>query len=71
MSGLTVNRNELAEICGVALPTISDWCRKGMPYVQKPDLSKGAPPHLRVWQFNTAAVIRWLRDEAYQSGQWR
>ena len=56
-SGRTVNRSELASLCGVSLPTIDSWVRKGCPIGKAG--SKGRPA-----EFDSAAVIRWIRDNA-------
>ena len=55
--GRTVNRADLATLCGVSLPTIDAWLRKGCPIVERG--SKG-----REAKFDSAAVIRWIRDSA-------
>ncbi|WP_342627561.1 terminase small subunit [Nguyenibacter vanlangensis] len=55
--GKLVNRQELAEILGVSLPTVTAWVRQKMPYVQRG--SQGVD-----WQFDTAAVIQWRADRA-------
>lgn len=55
--GQTVNRTQLAAILGVSLPTVDDWVRKGCPIVSRG--GKGVSS-----RFNTADVIRWLRDRA-------
>lgn len=57
--GRSVNRAELAGVCGVSLPTVDAWVEKGCPFVQRG--SKG-----REWQFDTAAVINWRVDRAVQ-----
>ena len=51
--GKVVNRQELADIFGVALTTVDNWNRKGCPVVQKGD--KGV-----AWQFNTKDVHEFL-----------
>ncbi len=57
--GLIVNRRELADICGVSLPTVGAYVRRGCPYVSRADRDKGIP-----WQFNTYLVIEWLKKDA-------
>lgn len=47
-----VNRVEIANRCGVSLPTIDAWVRKGCPYVSRG--SKG-----REWKFDVSAVFVW------------
>lgn len=58
--GLIVNRNELSEIHGVSLPTISAWVRRGCPAQQKGARGKE-------WKFDTADVARWREDQAVQN----
>lgn len=59
--GQEVNRTELAEFFGIAMPTVDEWIRRGCPVIAKG--SKGKP-----WKFNTADVSDWriqrTRDEA-------
>lgn len=55
--GQTVNRSALADIFGVALPTVDGWVRQGVPIVQRG--GRG-----RQWEFDTADVAAWLRDKA-------
>jgi len=55
--GQTVTRAGLADVFGVALPTVDGWVRNGCPYIQRG--GRG-----REWQFDTAAVAQWLRDKA-------
>lgn len=55
--GHMVNRAKLAEVMGVAAPTVDGWIRRGCPVVQRG--GRGAE-----WQFATAEVVRWLRDSA-------
>lgn len=55
--GGIVNRAELANICGVSLPTIDDWVRRGCPIVSRGGRGKA-------WEFNTADVQGWrIADE--------
>ena len=56
-TGRIVNRADLASLCGVSLPTIDAWLRKGCPIVERG--SKG-----REAKFDSAAVIRWIKDDA-------
>lgn len=51
-----VNRAELAELIGTSLVTVDAYRRRGMPYV-----SRGAKG--RAWSYDTATVIKWLRDQ--------
>lgn len=59
--GQEVNRTELAEFFGIAMPTVDDWIRRGCPVVERG--GRG-----RAWKFNTADVTAWqiqrIRDEA-------
>lgn len=59
MSGRDVTKAELAAICGVSLPTIGAWVRKGCPFVSKGNKSKA-------WTFNTAAVLEWREEQIVQ-----
>lgn len=54
-AGLNINKDELAQMMGVSLPTIDAWVRKGMPVVERG--GRGRP-----WTFNTDAVRRWRED---------
>jgi phage terminase Nu1 subunit (DNA packaging protein) len=55
--GKVVNREELAEIEGVSLNTITRWIRQGCPYLQKG--RQGRP-----WKFNTMEVREWSIQKA-------
>lgn len=55
--GRAVNREELAEVFGVSLNTVSTWIRNGCPFDQRG--RQGKP-----WKFNTRDVSEWLRDQA-------
>lgn len=55
--GRIVNRSGLAEMFGVALPTVDGWVRQGVPVVQRG--GRG-----RQWEFDTADVANWIRDKA-------
>ena len=55
--GQTVNRTQMAELIGVAMPTLDHWVRIGCPVMQRG--SKGV-----AWQFNTADVIAWREEKA-------
>ena len=55
--GQTVNRSGLADVFGVALPTVDGWVRQGVPVVTRGGRGKQ-------WEFDTAAVADWLRDKA-------
>lgn len=57
-NGRIVNRTGLSEVFGVALTTIDSWVRRGCPVVARGH-GKG-----QEWQFNTAQVSNWLKDEA-------
>jgi len=60
--GRTVNRAELAEICGVSVVTIDDWVRGGAPYISRP-----ARKGVGQWQFSPGAVVQWRIDRERQS----
>lgn len=55
--GKLVNRAGLAEVMGVVTVTVDGWIKRGCPVVERGGRGKE-------WQFDTAAVVRWLRDEA-------
>lgn len=55
--GRKVNREELAEIFGVSLNTVTSWIRNGCPYEEKG--RQGKP-----WKFNTRDVAEWNREQA-------
>lgn len=55
--GRLVNREELAEIFGVSLNTVTSWIRNGCPYEEKG--RQGKP-----WKFNTRDVAEWNREQA-------
>lgn len=57
IKGQAVTRTALADIFGVALPTVDIWVRNGMPFVTRGGRGKQ-------WEFDTAAVAQWLRDKA-------
>lgn len=60
--GKRVNRNELAEIFDVSLPTVSAWIRAGMPVVEAG--RKG-----REYVFDTGEVRKWLEDRVVAATQ--
>ena len=55
--GQIVTRAGLADVFGVALPTIDGWVRSGCPFIQRGGRGKE-------WQFNTADVASWLKEKA-------
>ncbi len=57
IDGRSVNRAELASICGVTVVTIDAWRQKGCPYVERGGRGKE-------WIFDTAAVIDWRLQRA-------
>lgn len=59
-AGQHVNRTELAKIIGVTVKSIDSWVRHGCPYDQAGIRGR------QEWQFNTAHVIKWLRDRDRQ-----
>ena len=56
---MITNRSGLADVFGVSLHTIDTRIRRGMPYKQKADSSKGLE-----WEFDTAECINWMIDRA-------
>lgn len=57
IDGRSVNRTELASICGVTVVTIDAWRAKGCPWVERGGRGKE-------WIFDTAAVIDWRLQRA-------
>ncbi|WP_407156323.1 terminase small subunit [Bradyrhizobium sp. STM 3557] len=55
--GRIVNRQELSDILGYSLPTISSWTEEGMPV--KSQGSRG-----RQFEYDTADVVKWLLARA-------
>lgn len=55
IKGRTVNRTGLAEVFGVAMPTVDMWRKDGCPVVTTGGRGKE-------WEFDTAAVASWLRE---------
>ncbi|MBF9235571.1 terminase small subunit [Microvirga alba] len=55
--GQQVTRSGLADVFGVALPTVDGWVRQGCPFLERG--GRG-----REWKFSTADVMAWLRDKA-------
>jgi phage terminase Nu1 subunit (DNA packaging protein) len=55
--GQQATRAALADIFGVALPTVDGWVRNGCPVLKRG--GRGVQ-----WAFDTAAVATWLRDKA-------
>jgi len=53
--GQLLNRTQMADHLGVAMPTLDDWVRRGCPVVERG--GRG-----RSWKFNSAEVRAW-RDE--------
>jgi phage terminase Nu1 subunit (DNA packaging protein) len=60
--GKRVNRNELAEIFDVSLPTVSAWLGAGMPVLEQG--RKG-----REYAFDAGEVRKWLEDRAVSATQ--
>ncbi|NKD76598.1 terminase small subunit [Haematospirillum sp. H1815] len=58
-AGQEVNRTAIAQVFGVALPTIDQWVQVGCPFVSRG--SKG-----KAWIFNTADVAAWREDRIRQ-----
>lgn len=57
IEGRSVNRADLAGVCGVSLPTVDAWVGKGCPFLERG--GRG-----REWAFDTAAVIEWRISRA-------
>lgn len=57
--GQAVTRSGLADVFGVALPTVDGWVRGGCPFIQRGGRGKE-------WTFNTADVAMWLREKSVQ-----
>ena len=57
IDGRSVNRTELASICGVTVVTIDAWRAKGCPWVERGGRGKE-------WIFDTAAVVDWRLQRA-------
>jgi len=55
--GQKVNRQQLAAVFGISLPTVDAWRRAGCPY-----LAKGGSG--REWTFDTADVAEWREQRA-------
>lgn len=55
IKGRTVNRSGLAEVFGVAPPTVDQWRKDGAPYVTLGGRGKE-------WEYDTAQVAAWLRE---------
>lgn len=59
--GQDVNKAELCSLMGVTPPTVDGWVRNGCPIKQKG--ARGVAS-----TFNTAEVMKWLRDKAREEG---
>lgn len=57
VKGQAVTRQGLADVFGVALPTVDGWVRQGCPYLKKG--GRGSQ-----WEFDTATVATWMKDKA-------
>ena len=55
IKGRTVNRSGLAEVFGVAPPTVDQWRKDGCPFVTLGGRGKE-------WEYDTAQVAAWLRE---------
>lgn len=66
--GMLVNRSELSYFLGIAKTTIDSYVRAGMPVFKKAE-GRG-----KAGQFDTAAVVEWLRLERcycdHRNGRW-
>ena len=61
-AGQNVNKSELCVIMGVSPPTVDGWTRNGCPITQRGSRGVAAT-------FNTADVMKWLRDKARDEGR--
>jgi len=57
--GNIVSLVRLSGFFGVHRNTVSSWVKKGCPYIQKADRSRG-----QEWKFSTAEVAQWRTDQA-------
>lgn len=62
--GRTLNRTELAEFFAVAPTTVDAWVRRGCPALKR---ATGRGSGGNTWQFDSAAVVEWLREQAVQN----
>jgi phage terminase Nu1 subunit (DNA packaging protein) len=58
--GRLLNWSEVADFFGCSIPTVDRWIRKGCPVVRRPS---GRGHGANQWQFDSAAMIAWLREE--------
>lgn len=61
-AGQNVNKAALCVIMGVSPPTVDGWVRNGCPITQRGSRGVAAT-------FNTADVMKWLRDKARDEGR--
>lgn len=54
-----VSRSELQTMTGWALSTIDARVKRGMPYLEKPDIAAGT----KQWRFDSVSVIEWAVAE--------
>jgi phage terminase Nu1 subunit (DNA packaging protein) len=59
--GRNVNREQLAELCGVSVRTVDAWIAAGMPYEAKPE-RRGES-----WRIDISRVIEWRLDRERKS----
>lgn len=53
--GPEVTFSDLTDIMGVSNKTVHKWVKKGCPFIER-----GGPG--KEWKFNSAAVIKWVRE---------
>jgi len=58
----SVNRSQLAELCGVNLSTVDNWVRDGCPFISRP-VRQGVGR----WEFSVAAVFEWRINRERQA----
>ena len=56
MAGIELTKSDMARCMGVSLPTMTQWVKKGCPYVTKGSKSKA-------WMFDTAEVVAWREEQ--------
>jgi phage terminase Nu1 subunit (DNA packaging protein) len=58
----SVNRSQLAELCGCNLSTVDNWVRDGCPFIRRP-VRQGVGQ----WEFSPPAVFQWRLDRERQA----
>ena len=57
-----LNRQEVASLFEVSLPTVDYWIRRGLPYLRRG--SNG-----REWEFRLSYILSWWKDERLTAGK--